>query len=203
MRKEFYLIAAFALLSVPLAAQAPPSAGGAPGISYWVGVSISTFNPDYSCGGFPAFANPFSCTGGKHLIGVVPYVDTSFFMLRRVGFEGEARLMLWHGPEDMVQNSFLGGPRFRVYGRRDLQITAKFLIGSAHMDVAPYLGSGNYFAIAPGAAVDFPLTKHVSGRIGYEYQRWTNWSWAGHGTGLTPNGFDFGVNYQIPSAASY
>jgi opacity protein-like surface antigen len=212
MRKKFYFIPAFALLSSLLAAQAPPAAGGVEGVSYSVGASVSVFNPDYGCGGLGAFASPFSCspragTTGGLLIGVVPYVDSGFFAFRRIGFEGEARLMLFHGPLDMVQYSFLGGPRFRIYRYKDLYVSGKFLIGSGHLDVpSPALGSGNYFVFAPGAAVDVPVTTNVSARIGYEYQVWPGYpSWQGHGGGLNPNGFDFGINYRIPSSnpASY
>jgi hypothetical protein len=97
------------LLSVPLAAQAPPAAGAGTGISLWIGGSLSTFNPDYGCEN----ASPFSCADHQ-LIGVGPYVDTNLFLFGIVGFEGEARLMLWHGPGTLIENSYLGGPRFRL-----------------------------------------------------------------------------------------
>lgn len=107
--------------------------------------------------------------------------------------------MLWHGPVELIQYSFLGGPRFTLYHFRGLELTGKFLLGSAHLDVpAPLLGQGSHFAIAPGGNIDFPVTKNVSARFGYEYQIWPNYpSWQGHGGGLTPNGFDIGFNYRI------
>jgi hypothetical protein len=104
MREKLYFAAAFLLLSVPLAAQAPPSGVGIAGPTYWVGGAISWFNPDYGCGG----DGPFHCWN-QQLIGVVPYMDTSSFIWHRVGVEAEARMMIFHSPFDQVQTSYLGG----------------------------------------------------------------------------------------------
>ena len=205
MRKKFYLIAAFALFSGLLAAQAPPSAGAGLPLGLRIGGSYAVFNPDYGCGGLSGDASPFSCSpvggngSGGNAHGVATYLDTDRFLYRKIGLEGQVRFLFWHAPSTLIQYSFLAGPRFRLYHYRGVEFTAKFLIGSAHLDVpAPLIGQGSYFAFAPGATVDLPVTKNVSARVGYEYQRWPNYpSWQGHGGGLTPNGFDFGFNYRI------
>ena len=141
MRNKLYVVAAFLLLLVPLAAQAPPSGMGGAGPTVWIGGSVAFFNPDYGC----ADSSPFSC-GEHQLIGVVQHLDTSSLILGRIGLEGEARLMLFHGPAFMVQYSYLGGPRVRVFRKDNLLLTGKFLLGRAHLDITPRLGDGSYFA---------------------------------------------------------
>ena len=115
--------------------------------------------------------------------------------------------MLFHGPDDLVENSYLGGPRLLLFHYRDLHFSGKFLVGQGQLDVpAPRLRGGSYFAYAPGGGVDFPVSKHVSARVEYEYQIWPGFkcfacSNSGGG-GLTPNGLSFGVSYAIPSSHS-
>ncbi|SRR5579871_2437739 len=200
MRKSLYLIAVLAFLLVPLAAQVPPSGhGGARnGVAFWVGASLSVFNSDYgSCNG-----PPFFCS--ENVLGVAPYLDTNFFLGGKIGLEGEARLLLFHGPNTLVQNSYLAGPRVLLLDRRALRFTGKFMVGEAQLDVPAGLPrGGTYFAYAPGAAIEVPLARRISARVEYEYQFWPGFKCfsctnGGKG-GLTPNGFDFGISYAIPS----
>jgi len=193
MRKTFFLVAASILLSVPLAAQTIPAAEG-PGITFWIGASVSFFNPDYGCDSNV----PFTCWEHQ-LIGLGPYVDTNSFLLGRIGAEGEARFLLWHGPQGMTQNSYLGGPRVRLFRHKGWQFSGKFLFGLAHLDVpSPQVGSGNYFAFAPGAAFDYRVARRLSARFDYEYQRWPGFkSQSGGGGGLTPNGVSIGFSYAL------
>jgi len=196
MWKRLFFAYAFSMLLVPLAAQAPPSGMGGAGPTAWIGASVSIFNPDW--GG--ADSSPFSC-GEHQLIGVVPHLDTSSLILGRIGLEGEARLLLFHGPAFMVQYSYLGGPRVRLFRHNKFLLTGKFLLGQAHLDVAPKIGSGSYFAYAPGGAIDYRFARYVSARIDYEYQIWPGYKCYlcgdGGAGGLTPNGFSFGVSYAI------
>jgi hypothetical protein len=195
MPKRLYLVAVSLLFSVPLAAQTSPSAEG-PGISYWIGAAVSTFNPDYGC----TNASPFSCWNHQ-VIGMGPYVDTSSIFFGRISAEGEARFLRWHGPADMSQDSYLAGPRVRLWRYRSLNFTGKILFGAARLTVpAPAVGTGTYFAYAPGAAFNYRFARRLSARIDYEYQSWPGFKGAktggGHG-GLTPNGFTIGVAYAL------
>src|SRR5579864_8672798 len=194
MPKKLYSAAAFLLLLVPLTAQVVPSAEGArTPVSFWVGASFSTFNPDYGC----ANSSPFSCWD-RHLIGVGTYLDTNYFLFDRLGTEGEVRLLLWHGPATLIENSYLAGPRVRLLRTRDLSIAGKFLLGRASLDVPGHLlGGGSYFAYAPGVATDYRLTRYLAARVEYEYQRWPSYKPFRGGSnglgGLTPSGFSFGI----------
>ncbi len=193
MPKSLYLIALCFLLSLPLTAQTSPSGEGH-GVSIWLGLSVSSFNPDYGC----AHNSPFACWNHQ-LIGISPYADTSAFLLGRIGAEGEARFLRWHGPSDMTIDSYMAGPRVRLWNNRKLLFSGKFLVGNARLTLAPPV-NGNYFALAPGCAADYRVAKHLSTRIDYEYQRWPGFkgvhSGPGHG-GLTPNGLSVGFSYAL------
>ena len=188
MRKKLYLVASSLLLSVPLFAQTFP-AGEGPRVSYWVGASVSTFNPDYGC----SSNSPFSCWNHQ-IIGLGPYLDTSSFLLGRIGAEAEAHFLRWHGPAGLTEDSYLGGPRVRLFRYRGMHVTVKFLLGAGHLDVpSPKVGSGHYFAYAPGVAVDYRVARRISARLDYEFQRWPGFA----SQGLTPNGFSLGFSYAL------
>jgi hypothetical protein len=152
------------------------------------------FNPDYGC----SSSSPFSCWEHE-LIGVGPYAYTSPILFGRVGAEGELRLLFWHGPSTLIQYSYLGGPRVRIFHHKKVELAGKFLVGGAQLDVpAPLIGGGSYFVYAPGATVDYRIAKHVSARFEYEYQVWPAYpAFRGGSGGLTPNGFSVGMSYGI------
>ena len=114
-----------------------------------------------------------------------------------LGFE---EFLHWHGPA-LTEASYMAGPRVNLYRYKKAMLSAKFLVGEAHIQLGSgHQGSGNYFAYAPGAIVDFPVTSRVFGRVDYEYQTWPSFQGSaaggGHG-GLTPNGFSVGLSYVI------
>src|ERR1700675_362978 len=167
MIKRICLLASICLISATLSAQVLPAAEGSRG-SLWVGVGISTFNPDYGC----ADSSPFSC-GGHQLLGIVPYVDANHLLPYRIGVEGEAQILHWRGPGPLTEASYLVGPRMALLRYRIATVNAKFLLGDAHMSLpkgSP--GNGDHFAYAPGAGVDIRVTRRVNARVDYEYQIW-------------------------------
>lgn len=201
MFKRLYLSLALLLIASTstLLAQSFPSAEGR-GFSVWVGGEISTFNPDYGC----SSASPFSC-GDHQLLGIGPFIDLNHLVFERIGAEGEARFLHWRGPgSGLTEASYLAGPRFGLMSfRRTLYVSGKVLIGDAHISVpSDPVGSGTYFAYAPGAVADLRITRRVSARADYEYQIWPSFRGIATATttgkgGLTPNGFSFGVSYAL------
>jgi hypothetical protein len=195
MLKNLCLLAAGILLAIPLTAQSFPSAEG-PGVSVWVGASISMFNPDYGCDN-----DSFLSCWNHELLGIAPYAYTNPFLFHRIGAEGEARFLHWHGPRNLTESSYLAGPRVGLYRYKKLLLSGRFLLGEAKLDVGSVsAGSGTYFAYAPGGTLDFRMAKRVSTRIDYEYQRWPTFKGILPGkdhTGLTPNGLSVGVSYAI------
>ena len=195
MLKRLCLIGASLLLTLPLTAQTFPAAEG-PGISLWAGASVSIFNPDYGC----SSNTPFTC--GSQLIGITPYAHTNGFLFGRVGVEGQARFLHWHGPAGLTESSYMAGPRVYLFRHKKLMFSGKFMIGDARLDIKSSSGSGtgNYVAYAPGAAVDYRIKRRLIARVDYEYQFWPSFqssqAGSGHG-GLTPNGFSIGLSYAV------
>jgi hypothetical protein len=188
MLKRFCLLASICLISATLSAQVFPAAEGSRG-SLWVGVALSTFNPDYGC----ANSNPFSC-GGQQLLGIAPSVDANHLLPYRIGLEGEAQFLHWRGPGPLTESSYLVGPRMPLWRYRVATLNAKFLLGDAHMSLPKgAIGNGDHFAYAPGAGVDVRVTRRINARVDYECQIWPTFA----RSGLTPNGFSFGVSYAL------
>lgn len=191
MLKKFWLIIVATVFAYPLTAQSAPSAE-ARNTSLWVGASFSTFNPDYGC----SSNSPFSCWDGQ-LLGISPYADTKSFLLGRVGAEAQARFLYWHGPSGLSETTYMAGPRARLFRYKGFSGSGKILFGGARFHVAaPAVGSGNYFAFAPGFALDRRIARRWSLRVDYEYQRWPSFSGL-QAHGLTPNGLSIGASYAV------
>jgi hypothetical protein len=193
MVKRVGFLALFWLISGPLFAQSAPAAEGR-GLSVWAGGEFSTFNPDYGC----ASASPFSC-GNAQLFGIGAYGDANH-LVKNLGGEAEARWLHWRGPiAGFHQSTYLFGPRYEALRYRKLSTYVKVLIGDAQITVpGATIGTGSYLAYAPGATFEYALTHRLSARADYEYQVWPSFKGDFNGTGgLTPNGFSFGVSYQV------
>lgn len=200
MSKGMWLL----LMLVPALAfaQSPQSAvGGNAGL--WAGGELSTFNPDYYCPN----SSPFGCA--NQLFGIAALFD--FNATSRWGAEGEARWLHWHGPSGEQESNYLVGPRYRVFQGQHIDLWPKVMLGGGWITTPhyPQAGSlkGSYFAIAPGVTADYRLTSRWALRADYEFQLWP--SFVGppttnssgqviqHNSGLTPNGFSFGVAYKF------
>jgi opacity protein-like surface antigen len=147
------------------------------------------------------------------VLGISPFVDLDHLFLRRLGAEGEMRFLRWGGPANgaITEDSYLAGPRYDLLHLKDrLRGTARLMFGGAHLAVPKGdAGGGGYFVYAPGGIVEFKVTRRVSARAEYEYQIWPTFSGikttSTSGTGgLSPNGFSFGVSYEIlPPRSGY
>jgi hypothetical protein len=191
------------LLPGALFAQSSESAiGGEATIS--AGVEMSTFNPDWGCSN----SAPFGCSA--QLYG--PTAVFNFDLHQKYGLEGEARWLHWGGYGNMVESNYLVGPRYRLYRFQRFDLWGKLGIGGGWITTPNYPAAGSlkgsYFAYAPGATLTYRLTRVIGLRADYEYQIWP--SFAGpptydpttgkvlqHASGLTPNGFSFGVVYRF------
>jgi hypothetical protein len=194
MLKYFGIFCSCFMMTTLLSAQAYPSAERGP-IAVLAGVEISTFNPDYGC----TNSSPFSCFDHQ-LIGVTPFVDANHLLFTRIGAEGEARFLPWRGPGNgLTESTYLGGPRIDLLHWRKVTLRAKVLAGDAHF-TAPSrgVGTGNYFAWAPGVDADLRVTRKITARVDYEYQMWPKFTGGlGGSGGLTPSGFSVGASYAV------
>ncbi len=194
MLKNCLLVAFALLMSIRSGAQSTASAEGERP-SLWVGVSLSTFNPDWGC----TSSSPFSCWN-RQLLGISPYVHTNAFLLNRIGAEAQARFLHWRGPGNLTESSYMGGPSISLLHRKAFFLSGRVLLGTGHLSLANHgLDSGTYFAYAPGVAVDYRVASRVRVRFDYDYQIWPTFKGApttGTG-GLTPNGISLGLCYAV------
>jgi len=193
MFRRLCLLSSCFLISAALSAQVFPAGEGSRG-SIWVGVAVSTFNPDYGCHNSSAF----TCWNHQ-LLGIAPYVDANQLLAYRIGVEGEARFSHWRGPGILTEDSYLAGPRMALWSHRNFTVDGKLLLSEARMTLPRgVLGNGTYFAYAPGAEVDYRLSRRIAARADYEYQIWPTFKGRPTGSGgLSPNGFSFGLSYAI------
>ncbi len=197
MLRSILVASSCLLTSSALHAQSSPAAEGNR-IAVWVGAEVSSFNPDYGC----KDSSPFTCS--RQVVGIAPFVDANHLIFQRLGGEGEARLMHWHGPGGLTEASYLVGPRVNLlHFKQKLYLSAKVLVGDANITLPKGdLGNGSYFAYAPGVIVEYRAFRRWSVRADYEYQLWPSFKGVATNTtsgtgGLTPNGFSAGLSYLI------
>jgi hypothetical protein len=182
--KAFKRVLVFSLLfsAAAVYAQVVSSVSGREGI-LWVGGEYSRFDPDY---------------GGVKLFGPAAIVD--FNVTPKVGVLGEARWLHWgNNGTSETQSDYLAGLKYRAYriGRLDLDV--KLLAGGVWIKFPFNIGSGSYFAYAPGVFADYRLSRRFLIRGDYEYQFLPSApNIPGQpDNGLTPNGFSIGVEYNV------
>jgi hypothetical protein len=179
IKKLFILSLTFTAAAVY--AQVSPSVTGT-GFSLWAGGEYSNFAPDY---------------GSNRLNGLGFIIDVN--ATPRIGAVGEARWLHWSGSGGETQSDYLSGVKYRMFKSGPLSFNAKFLLGGVWITFPGDIGSGSYFALAPGGFVDFHLTHRLLIRGDYEYQFLPSApDIPGQpSNGLTPNGFSIGVEYNI------
>jgi len=202
--KKFGLLALL-LLPTALIAQSSESATGGEA-SVWVGAELSEFNPDYGC----PTNSPFSCGYANILIGPTAVFD--FNLHGKWGLEGEARWLQFDGLQGEVESNYLAGPHYRLVRFHRMDVWGKLLLGGGWITTPGYPAAGSlkgsYFVEAPGVTFDYRLTRRMSLRGDYEYQRWPSFTGPPtynpvtgglnpNNSGLTPNGLSFGVVYKL------
>jgi Outer membrane protein beta-barrel domain len=181
IRKIFVL--SFLFTAVAVYAQVAPSVTGGQS-SLWAGGEFSNFDPDY---------------GSARLNGLGAIIDAN--LTHKLGVVGEARWLRWNNTNDggELQSDYLVGAKYRLWRFRGFDFDAKFLAGGVWITFPYGVGNGSYFAYAPGANVDYRLSRKFLIRGSYEYQILPSApNIPGEpNNGLTPNGFTVGVEYQI------
>jgi hypothetical protein len=176
------LILSFLLGSGAAYAQVAPSVRGG-NSTLWVGGEFSSFDSDY--------------TTYTRLLGVGALVD--YNVTPRFGAEGELRWLHWNGTGNQTQSDYLGGPKVHLFQYHRFSLNAKVLLGGVWIKYPYQIGTGSYFAFAPGGYVDYRISQRLSVRGDYEYQFIPSApGFPGFpSNGLNPNGFSVGVTYRI------
>lgn len=201
MKKSLGLLTLL-LLPTFLTAQSPQSATGGEA-RLWAGAELSDYNPDYGC-----LSNVvFNCS--HQLLGPTAFFDFGFH--NKWSAEGDARWLVWNSNQGQKESSYTIGPRYRVWQGDRFALHGKINFGGMWLQTLgfPQAGSlkGSYFVVAPGADIDYALSNHLLVRAEYDYELLP--SFAGpptvnssgqlvqHNSGLTPNGFSFGVAWRV------
>ena len=187
-RNVFRKLLGIALLLIPVStfAQVKPAASGG-GLSLSAGAEYSNFQPDW---------------GPNRVEGIAAFADLDRIFLHNLGAEGEARWLHWGGHAGETEAMYLLGPRYRLIRFHGLSGYAKFLMGGGFITYPGNIGSGSYFAYAPGGSAEHRLARRWILRGDYEYQIWPAapgiaFTFPKPSNGLTPNGFSVGVAFKI------
>ena len=181
-------IAGVVLLLIPMSVSAQVASatkGGGQGLS--VGAEYSNFRPDW---------------GPTRLQGIAVFADLDGLFLKNLGAEGEARWLRFNQPYGQTEDNYLIGPRYRLYRHHKFSFFGKFVMGGGFITYPNKIGSGSYFAYAPGGTVEYRLNHRWIVRGDYEYQFWPSapglaFTYPNPSRGLTPNGFSGGVSYHL------
>lgn len=183
MRKAIERILVLGVLFTAAAAYSQVSRSVTGGTSsLWAGGEYANFSPDY---------------GGGHINGLGAIFDFDF--TPKIGVIGEARWLRWNGNGDEHQSDYLVGAKYRLYRIHRLSLNAKFVLGGVWIKYPYDIGTGSYFAYAPGATADYRLSSHFLVRGSYEYQFLPSAPDIPPypSNGLTPHGFTVGVEYRV------
>lgn len=169
------------LATAAASAQVARSVSGGEG-AVWAGGEFSSFSPDYD---------------RSRVMG--PGVIFDVNVTPKIGMIGEARWMHWNGDDGQTHSDYLLGGKYRAYRYHRFDFDAKFLLGGVWIKFPDDIGSGSYFAYAPGLFVDYRLSDRFKIRGDYEYQFLPSApNIPGQNRhGLTPNGFSLGVEYLV------
>src|SRR6266702_6115093 len=153
--RKFWLVAILCLSPAFLLGQVVPAArGGNAGL--WAGAEYSNFHADFG--------------GNTRLQGVGAMAD--FYFTPRIGIEGEARFLSFGDFHGETEKNYLIGPKFYLRPYSKIKPYAKLLVGLGSIQYPFSIGSGTYFAYAPGGGIDYRIRTRWRVRGEYEYQIW-------------------------------
>jgi hypothetical protein len=146
------------------------------GVTVYVGATASGYEFQY---------------GHQDLVGASEVMDAD--TRRRIGFEEEARWLIFHQTNGLHATTILGGPRYH-YTRDNLQFYVKGLLGLSRFTFPYNYAKGNYLAIASGGGFDYRWNSRISIRcVDLEYQVWPNFTYGQ----LTSFGLSSGLRVRV------
>ena len=129
--------------------------------------------------------------GERKMLGATAFVDLD--TIRRYGFEGEARWLIFNQTENVNTQTYLVGPRVHMSVGR-FQPYAKGLVGVGEFNFPYNLAHGGYLVVAPGGGVDYHLNKKVILRLAdFEYDYWPQFTFGA----MKSYGISSGIRVRI------
>jgi hypothetical protein len=175
-------ILSFLFSAAAVYAQVAPSVTGHE-TELWAGGEYSRYIPDYGATAIQGLGAMFDINL-RHNFGVI----------------GEARWLRWSsGDFGETQSDYLAGAKYRLLRYKRFDVNAKILLGGVWIRFPGDIGTGSYFAYAPGGMLDYHLSKRFLIRGDYEYQFLPSApNIPGQpNEGLTPHGWSIGAEYSI------
>lgn len=144
----------------PSSGQAAPAAQ-AEGDTLFAGATASGYEVQY---------------GEREMLGFTGFVDAE--TRHHIGIEVEASWAIFHQTDNVYTKIYDAGPRYhRTYGR--YQPYVKALAGIGQFNFPYNYAHGNYLVIAPGAGVDFRLSRRIRLRlVDAEWQYWPQFTYS-------------------------
>lgn len=180
--KKIFILSFMVTAAAAYAQVVPATKGGES--TLWVGGEYARFAPDYGAG-------DLNGAGALFDLNVTP----------KIGVIGEFRWLHWSPSEDVgeTQSDYLGGVKYRLFKWYRLSGDAKFVLGGVWIRFPDDIGSGSYFAFAPGGTLNYRLSRRFLVRGDYEYQFLPSApNIPGQpNNGLQPRGFSVGVMYNL------
>ena len=128
--------------------------------------------------------------GERKMLGIAAFVDVD--TRRRLGFEAEGRWLRFHQTADVNAATYLVGGRYH-YDINRFQLYGKGLVGVGQFNFPYGLAHGNYLVIAPGAGVDYVLTRRIFWRVDAEYQDWPQFTFGA----MSSYGVSTGIRFRV------
>jgi hypothetical protein len=174
-------LAAF-LSAMAALAQVAPSATR-PGRALWVGAEYSNFDSS-----FPYQAN-------QRITGYGFFAD--YYFRSHLGVEADARFLTFNSFHGESESNYLAGPQYRSRSFGKLQLYGQGLVGLGKIKFPFSIGNGSYFAVVPGAGVNYRLARRWQLRAGYDYEFWLNSPNITNAPAheITPSGFHVGLAF--------
>jgi opacity protein-like surface antigen len=165
-------------------AQVVPS-GEEAGRALWVGGEYSNIQA-----GFPYQSS-------QRLWGIGGFAD--YHLTPHFDVEGEVRFLRFNSFYGETEDNYLAGPRYLIERFEKIQPYAQCLVGFAKMQYPFSIGTGQYFALAPGAGANYRISHRWSLRGEYEFQLWPGSPNLANEPAheIQPNGFHVGLAYRL------
>jgi opacity protein-like surface antigen len=164
--------------------QVVPSAIG-PSHALWVGGEYSNIEASFPYG------------SSQRLWGIGGFAD--YHVNGHIGVEAEARFLRFNSFYGETEDNYLAGPRYMIGRFGKFEPYGQCLVGFGKIQYPFEIGSGTYFALAPGAGADYRISRRWSVRGEYEYQFWLDSpnivDEPAHQ--IRPNGFHVGVAFRL------
>lgn len=129
--------------------------------------------------------------GDRKMLGISAFIDAE--SRRRLGVEGEVRLLTFHQTAGVHASTYLVGPRFHWKSGR-FEPYGKALIGEGLFTFPYQYAHGHYLVVAPGGGLDIRVNRYMQIRaIDAEYQVWPQFTFGS----MTSAGVSAGVRFHL------